>query len=55
MDYEPPLSIEHVQQADLTLAIPDIVFQELTQSLQKSKAYSSICLTRWRGPEWNAW
>jgi hypothetical protein len=32
MDYEPPLSIEHVQQADLTLAIPDIVFRELTQT-----------------------
>jgi hypothetical protein len=35
MDYEPPLSIEHVQQADLTLAIPDIVFQELTQTVGK--------------------
>jgi glycosyltransferase involved in cell wall biosynthesis len=33
MDYEPPLSIEHVQQADLTLAIPDIVFQKLTQTV----------------------
>src|ERR1700730_11925200 len=32
MDYEPPLSIEHVQQADLTLAIPDIAFRELTQT-----------------------
>jgi hypothetical protein len=32
MDYEPPLSIEHVQQADLTLAIPEIVFRELTQT-----------------------
>src|SRR6202048_2053880 len=31
MDYEPPLSIEHVQQADLTLAIPDIAFRELTE------------------------
>ena len=32
MDYEPPLSIEHVQQADLILAIPDIAFRELTQT-----------------------
>jgi hypothetical protein len=32
MDYEPPLSIEHVHQADLTLAIPDIAFRELTQT-----------------------
>jgi hypothetical protein len=31
MDYEPPISIEHVQQADLTLAIPDIVLRELTE------------------------
>jgi hypothetical protein len=35
MDYEPPLSIGHVQQADLTLAIPDIVFRELTQIVGK--------------------
>jgi hypothetical protein len=35
MDYEPHLSIEHVQQADLTLAIPDIVFRELTQTVGK--------------------
>jgi hypothetical protein len=35
MDYEPPLSIEHVQQADLTLAIPDIVFRELAQTFGK--------------------
>jgi hypothetical protein len=35
MDYEPPLSIEHVQQADLTLAIPDIVFRELTRTVGK--------------------
>jgi glycosyltransferase involved in cell wall biosynthesis len=32
MDYEPPLSIAHVQQADLTLALPDIVFRELAQT-----------------------
>ena len=31
MDYEPSLSIEHVQQADLTLAIPEIAFREFTQ------------------------
>jgi glycosyltransferase involved in cell wall biosynthesis len=30
MDYEPPLSLEHAQKADLTLAIPELAFRELT-------------------------